>query len=229
MKFLNLSLLALICALAFTSCQKEVDGDLGPQTGGSGDSSKIDSSKMSYYSTTVGSWWKFKDTASGIITTNRLVNRTKTMNGILYTALTADGFPDTAWVAAPRPDYYMYAKGQGLNTGASFEILFHFLNDTASVGYTWQYTAGSGNGLTALIQTTIMERNITMTVAGKTYNNVMHTQLVWTYDMFGTLIDAMSYDYFIAKGVGIIKVRSHGLTLLSGFEACTDLIDYSIK
>lgn len=68
-----------------------------------------------------------------------------------------------------------------------------------------------------------------MTVQGKTYNNVIHTRLVLTYDVYGSTLDAMAYDYFTAKGIGIIKVRSEGLTLLSGFSACSDLIDYSIK
>jgi hypothetical protein len=136
---------------------------------------------------------------------------------------------DTGWMASPQPNYYLYAKGVSPNTGASYDILFHYLNDTASVGNSWQYTAGQGNGFTAYIQTTIIEHNLTMTVAGKSYNNVIHTRLVWTYDIFGTSLDAMMYDYFTAKGVGIIKVRSEGLTLISGFKACSDLIDYSIK
>jgi hypothetical protein len=42
-------------------------------------------------------------------------------------------------------------------------------------------------------------------------------------------MDFMSYDYFTAKGIGIIKVRSTGEGMLAGFTACSDLIDYSIK
>jgi hypothetical protein len=136
---------------------------------------------------------------------------------------------DTAWIASPKPNYYLYAKGISPNTGASYDVTFHYLNDTASVGYNWQYLAGQGNGFTAYIQTIIVERNISMTVAGKSFTNVTHTRLIWSYDILGTVMEVMSYDYFIAKDVGIIKVRSEGLNLLSGFKACSDLIDYSIK
>lgn len=228
MKKIDLALFILFASLFLISCQKEVSTELGTQTGGSGVGS---GNKTSYNPTTTGSWWKYKDTASGIISTDTMLKRTNTINGIVYTAMIGQNamLKDTAWVASPQPNYYMYEKGVSPNTGASYDMLFHYLNDTAAVGSYWQYTAGQGNGFTALIQTTIVERNISMTVAGKSYSNVIHTRLVLTYDVYGSSLDAMAYDYFTAKGIGIIKVRSEGLTLLSGFKACSDLIDYSIK
>lgn len=228
MKKINLALLVFFAPLFLISCQKEVSTELGTQTGGTGVGS---GNKTSYNPTTAGSWWKYKDTASGIISTDTMLKRTNTINGIVYTAMIGQNaiLKDTAWVASPQPNYYMYEKGVSPNTGASYDMLFHYLNDTAAVGSNWQYTAGQGNGFTALIQTTIVERNISITVAGKSYSNVIHTRLVLTYDVYGSSLDAMAYDYFTAKGIGIIKVRSEGLTLLSGFKACSDLIDYSIK
>ena len=212
---------SLVVSLVFISCQRDPVSP-NPQTGGN-------NSATSYNPTTVGSWWKYKDSTTGGLSTTTIANRTKTINGILYSAMVSDMAPDTAWASSAQPNYYTYAKGISPNTGASYDILFHYLNDTASVGYSWRYTAGQGNGFTAYIRTTILERNISMTVAGKSYNNVIHTRVLWTYDVVGTLMDAMVYDYFIAKGVGIIKVRSEGLTLLAGFKGCSDLIDYGIK
>ncbi|HWI92068.1 MAG TPA: hypothetical protein VNT20_12380 [Flavisolibacter sp.] len=227
MKKLNSVLLFFLASLLLTSCQKELSSELHPQTGGSGTGV---SDKTSYSPTTTGTWWKYKDTTSGSISTSSIVNRAKLVSGITYKALVNDvNKTDTGWMASPQPNYYLYVKGVSPNTGASYDMLFHYLNDTASIGNNWHYTAGQGNGFTANIQTTIVERNITMTVAGKTYNNVIHTQLILTYDIFGTDFDAMMYDYFTAKGIGVIKVRSEGLSLLSGFKACSDLIDYSIK
>ena len=221
------TLLLILSSLFIISCQKEVSPDTITQTGGNGGRA---GGTGSYYPTTTGSWWMYKDTTTGMTTTSTVVNRNKTINSIVYKAMMNNvSSTDTGWIASPQPNYYMYQKGVSPNTGASYDVLFHYLNDTASVGYKWQYMAGQGNGFTAHIQTTIKERNITMTVAGKSYNNVIHTELIWTYDIFGTAMDAMQYDYYIAKDVGIIKVRSEGLTLLSGFRACTDLIDYSIK
>lgn len=219
------ALLFVLASMLVISCQKEISGEIISLTGGNSTGNKD-----SYSPTTTGTWWKYKDSTSGITTTTTIADRTKTVNGIVYKAMVGDaGTTDTGWIASPQPDYYIYQKGVSPNSGASYDVLFHYLNDTASVGSHWKYQAGQGNGFTAFIETTIMERNITMTVAGKSYQDVIHTQLVWTYEIFGQAIDAMQYDYFTAKGVGIIKIRSTGLTLLSGFQACTDLVDYSIK
>ncbi|HEX6914374.1 MAG TPA: hypothetical protein VF145_03995, partial [Chitinophagaceae bacterium] len=148
---------------------------------------------------------------------------------IQFSAYDPGSNPDTGWAASPVPNYYMAAKGNSPNSGAPYDILFHFLNDTASVGYNWQYVAGQGNGFTAHIKTTIIEKGITMTVAGKSYSNVIHTRLELIYDVFGTMTPSGSYDYFIAKGVGIIKIRSDIGMFGMTFQACSDLVDYSIK
>ena len=224
MSKLKFAFLFVLVSFILISCQKETDSP-GP-TGGNGQGN---GNTTSYNPTTVGTWWKYKDSTSGGLSTSTIANRTKTINGILYSAMVSDIAPDTGWASSAQPNYYVYAKGISPNTGASYDILFHYLNDTASVGYSWRYIAGQGNGFTAYIRTTISERNMSMTVAGKSYTNVIHTRVLWTYDVFGSLMDAMVYDYFIAKGVGIIKVRSEGLTLLAGFKGCSDLIDYRIK
>jgi hypothetical protein len=223
------ALLFLSACLFLMSCQKEVDDILSP-SGGNGTGTGTNSG-ASYNPTTTGTWWKHKDSTSGMTSTSTIVNRTKTVNTIVYTAMvgTNGTITDTGWIASPRPNYYLYQKGVSPNTGAAYDMMFHYLNDTAAVGYTWQYTAGQGNGFTAYIQTTIVERNISMTVSGKSFTNVMHTRLTLSYDILGSVMDFMTYDYFVAKGVGIIKVRSEGLGLLGGFKACSDLIDYSIK
>lgn len=211
------------------SCQKEVDPNtLSPGGGNGGGGSNT---QGSFHPTSVGSWWKYKDSATGSISTSTIVNRTKTINGILYTAMIGENAVqrDTGWIASPQPNYYMYIKGISPNTGASYDVTFHYLNDTASVGYKWQYMAGQGNGFTAYIQTIIVERNISMTVGGKSFNNVIHTRLIWSYDILGTVMEFVSYDYFIAKGVGVIKVRAEGTNIFSGVKSCSDLVDYSIK
>jgi hypothetical protein len=225
----GIPILLIFISLCLLSCQKEVDPDTLSPGGGNGGGNN--NTQGSFHPTSVGSWWKYKDTASGSISTSTIVNRTKTINSILYTAMVSENADqkDTAWIASPQPNYYMYAKGISPNTGASYDVTFHYLNDTASVGYNWQYLAGQGNGFTAYIQTIIVERNISMSVAGKSFTNVTHTRLIWSYDILGTIMEFMSYEYFIAKSVGIIKVRSEGQNLLSGFKACSDLIDYSIK
>lgn len=153
------------------------------------------------------------------------------MKGVLYTALVTvmNTQSDTSLAASPHPNYYLTAKGVS-PSGGSYDLLFHYLNDTASIGYHWQYNAGNGSGFAALIKTTIVAKNLTMTVAGKTYSNVIQTRLDRTYDLLGSPMDMGNYNYFIAKGVGIIKVRSDlnmmGVPII---QTSSDLIDYSIK
>lgn len=227
------SVALLMGALFLFSCQKEVSFDDPTQTnngnsGGTGGTGNA--TRNSYFPLTNGSWWKYKDSLTGTTSVGTASNVTKTINNILYSAIvTAMGTQtDTSWAASPQPNYYMTAKGVS-PSGGTYDILFHYLNDTASVGYNWQYNAGNGNGFTALIKTTIVAKGLTMTVAGKTYNDVIQTRLDLSYDV-GTIMDFGSYNYYTAKGVGVIKVRTKlemmGITMV---ETCSDLIDYNIK
>ena len=228
-------LLCICSSIFFFSCQKEIDFT-DPSQGnnggtGSGGNGGTGSASDSYYPLTKDSWWKYKDSLTGTVTDGKAISRTKTINGIVYTAIVPVTAPatDTAWFAAPRPNYYITQKGVS-PSGNSFDITFHYLNDTASVGYNWQYNAGQGNGFTAFIKTTIMEKNINMTVAGKNYTNVIHTRLVLSYDVLGTITDFGVYDYYTAKGIGIIKIGTElsmfGMIML---QTSADLLDYSIK
>ncbi len=70
---------------------------------------------------------------------------------------------------------------------------------------------------------------MTMTVAGKSYSNIIQSRLILSYNILGMEMEAATYDYYTAKGVGVIRVRTtidnNGLS----FNGCTDLIDYNIK
>jgi len=229
-------LLLCVCSTLFLlSCQKEVDFTDPSQGGGSSSGGNSGGSgtgtSNSYYPLTKDSWWKYKDSLTGTVSDGKVVDRTKTMNGIVYTAIVPISVPatDTAWFAAPRPNYYLKQKGVS-PSGGSYDVLFHYLNDTASIGYNWRYMAGQGNGFIAYIKTTIVEKGISMTVAGKNYTNVIHTRLDLSYDILGSIEDFGSYDYFIAKGIGIIKIRTElsmlGIVMV---QTSADLLDYSIK
>lgn len=225
-------LLLLLCiAFAFASCQKDPDITLPPDSTNGGSGGGGSTSNDSYYPLTKDSWWKYKDSLTGTVSDGKAVARTKTAGGIQFTAIVPMSRPstDTTWFAAPRPNYYCYYKGIS-PSGATIDILFHYLNDTASAGYSWRYNAGSGNGFTAFVTTTIVEKLSSMTVAGKTHKSVIHSRLALSYDMLGSIMDMGTYDFFTAKGVGIIKVRSDlsfmGQTLM---KTSSDLVDYSIK
>jgi hypothetical protein len=115
-----------------------------------------------------------------------------------------------------------------LNNGTVTTIEFIHLNDTASIGYTWTDNMAPVNGLAARFIGTIMERNISKTVAGKNFTNVMHTQLNLEYEIpFMGWTNFAVYDYYVAKGVGIIRIET--FSAIAGVTTVSDLIDYSIK
>ena len=220
---------ALFCFVIFLfSCQQEVDPDL--ITDPTNPTNPVNSAE-SYHPLSANSFWKFRDSATNTISTLKAINVTKSINGRTYTAiLNMYGAQiDTVWAASPKPNYYYNMKGFSPNTGAPFDLLFHYLNDTAAVGTSWDYNAGHGNGFTALMTTTIMAKNMTMTIAGKTYTNVIHTRLDLSYDLMGMVTDFGFYDYYISKGVGIVRIR--GELDAFGFVnvSCSDLVDHDIQ
>jgi len=219
--------LLLLASFILVACQKEIDETTTEGGGGPGGNPVTGTS---YNPLSTGSWWKWKDTASGATTTSTVINKNKTANNIVYTALLSDNGSrtDTAWAASPRPNYYLAAQGVSPNTGAPYDLVFHFLNDTASVGYSWQYNAGQGNGFTSLIKTTIIAKGLSMTVEGKNYTDVIHTKLDLSYDIFGMVMQFATYDYFTARGVGIIKVRTDINAFGTSMQTCMNLVDHKI-
>lgn len=197
--------------LALLSCQKEV-GFGSPVTGNTGgNGTNTGNATGSYHPLTAGSYWKYKDTASGAEAMQKATATLRSINGRNYTAVVAvpgGTANDTTWMASTTPDYYMYLDAVNPTSGSAAQILFHYLNDSLPVGANWTYVAGQGNGYTANIKTSIVARGLTMTIQGKTYNNVIHTTQAISYLMFGQNMDMGTYDYYISKGVGIIKVRA---------------------
>jgi hypothetical protein len=219
--------LLLIASLTLVACQKEIE-DPNSTSNNNGNNGN-NNSQDSYHPLTVGSWWKWKDSANGAVTTNTVLNVTKTINNVVFNGMlgSGSGQVDTGWAASPKPNYYYAAEGASPN-GAPFDLLFHYLNDTASVGHTWEYNAGQGNGFTATIKTTIIAKNLSMTVEGKNYTSIIQTRLVMSYNIFGLVMEFGSYDYFTAKGVGIIKIISKLGVSGAVFENCTNLVDHKI-
>jgi len=115
--------------------------------------------------------------------------------------------------------------------GVSPAIELQLLNDTASVGYQWitQPTDNGkiGNKLARTVNT-IKEKNIEHIIQGKTFTDVTHTQVLLQYDSndgygYQTTI---TYDFYLAKGIGLIENDANTLNVLHETET---LFDYTIK
>lgn len=159
MRKIILHLWVALAVFSLVGCQKEVDNPLSPTTNNP-------SNTASYQPLSANSYWKYKDSLSGSISQATMLNKTRLINNRKYTAAlnTMSQQSDTSWMAVEGPNYYSFADVVSPNSGAPATLLFHFLNDTASVGYSWQYNAGHGNNTPAIIKTTIMERGISHTV-----------------------------------------------------------------
>ena len=101
------------------------------------------------------------------------------------------------------------------NAAAGLTIEFQFLNDTTAAGHSWisSPTAnGLVNGVPARTVNTIKEVNISKTVGGITFKNVIHTEIDLQYDYGGGYESSAVYEFYFAKGVGMIE----NATIISG-------------
>ncbi|WP_127128572.1 hypothetical protein [Pseudoflavitalea rhizosphaerae] len=221
-------LYSLILSIFVTGCQKDIDGELP------GDDDNNPRAADTYLPLTKGTTWKYKETGfADAEYTMTVTDRKQTVNNINFTVVTSDfqGTVVEGLMAQKGANYYIKQSGNSPNTGASFDFTMLFLNDKEAAGYTWDFNGGQGGGFTAKIPGKIIERDLSMTVAGKNYTNVIHTQLTLAYEMpvVGTT-DFMIYDYYVAKGVGIIKIDSEtppGIPV--SVTSVVELQDYSIK
>lgn len=134
---------------------------------------------------------------------------------------------DTLFYAKNQHDYYLYT-----NTGTSdadnvdMEILF--LKDDASVGDTWLLPAGSAGGFALKCYGKILEKDMNITVAGTTYNHVIHSYVEIRKPFFFTYIVVNKQDFYTAKNIGIVKNVSN-ILLPTSSTSITNITDYKIK
>lgn len=231
-------LLQLLAIIAFitgiVSCQKEFEIQGLPATNTSPttpDSSSTpgnnngSNSTGNYQPLTKDSYWKYKDSASGTIYTQTATAVTRTIEGRNFTAFkSTNGGADTVYFSTDSHNYYMYAAVSSANSSGAF--LMHYLNDTVPVGKGWEYVAGEGNGLQATVTATVIEKGISLVVNNVNYTNVIHTNLVFSYEMLGPI---SNYDIYVAKDIGIIKLQTKGVGLTAGVEITSYLTEYKIK
>lgn len=225
-------ILVSLFLLGFTagmmSCQKEITPlDPSELPGGTPGDTTVKSED--YLPLTAGTYWKYKDSTTQVISTVTLTADTVNIDNRRFTVAinTSPTSTDSSYYTKEGADYYMLTKGASPTDSGQF--LFHFLNDTAAAGSSWEYLAGQANGFDAYVKTTIVEKEISLVVNNKTFTNVIHTQLDLTYDIFGTLTPAGSYHYYMAKGIGIIRVRADLGFLGTTYSTVSDLIEYQIK
>jgi hypothetical protein len=226
----------LAIALLVVSCGKEISTETNgtpPAGNGNGTQTGADT----YQPSGKNSYWKYK--LSGDFPGESTITskgEQRTVNGIACTVYSGVGTGSQAGVAetllgVKGNDYFSILKGASPTTGALVDITFLYLNDALPEGGSWKHTAGTGNGFTAFTPGKVLEKGITVVVEGKTYKDVIHTQIELQYELpvFGILTFA-TYDYYVAKNVGIIRILSQGDEVYGGgITSDMTLVQYSIK
>jgi hypothetical protein len=217
MKKILLTVLS-VTVIAFAGCKKDSSNKPSATT------------SNTYLPVTKGSTWTYNDVTAGKSDTRTitLTGATTQINGKTYDNITINTVSSgntTGYLFASNHQYAMRVLGP--QVAITLELQLGLDNQTA--GYSWTTTPtddGKVEGFPTRLVNTIKETGITKTVNGKSYSNVIHTQANLQYD-FGTgYTTAGTYDYYLAKGVGLIELtlNMNG----SNYETET-LSSYSIK
>ena len=175
----------------------------------------------SYQPVTKGTYWKY-NTASGT-SIRTMTGETAVFKGKTYYKFTAEfnyKGASLAYYGQQNGDYFLYSVEPVIGEDEAL-----YLKENAAVGDTWIQDVASYNGIKVRNIGKIIEKNINRVVLGKTYNNVIHTQILVQSSPLGstTYSDAQTINYYIAKGIGIIDVSdSTGPSILK-------LTEYAIK
>lgn len=100
------------------------------------------------------------------------------------------------------------------STDFQMGLELEYLNDTAKVRHTWSKDflddSDSEEARIKRITTVIMGRDMTKTVRGKVYKDVIHTRLTVSISGLDAFEEVARYDFYIAKAIGIIQIDSEG-------------------
>jgi hypothetical protein len=221
MKTVFFGFIAVAFLITFGSCSKELSVENNIDTTGT-----IIVPDTTYQPLEAGSSWVYQDSATGVTTTLSATDSDTIVNGQSYTVFHALSGGQTAdqYFSISSHDYFSFGVfGYGLPSVVSL-----YLNDTASAGYNWQVSAGTFNGYPAQIQGQIIDTGLIVTIGSNTFPNVIHSQVNMQYNVgSGFQTPYATYDYYVAKGVGIIKIQ---LSIPSvPLQATLNLVSYSIQ
>ncbi|MBF9252551.1 hypothetical protein I2I11_04530 [Pontibacter sp. 172403-2] len=186
------------------SCGKEDDPEAAP------------GAELDYLPTTTGSTWTYGGISPYTLT---VTGTTSVINGKTYHEM------ESKQGTSVNKSYVLKEKGVYTAVGmvpavGSLEIAI--LKEETPVGEPWEQTT-SINGIDTKMTLTIVEKNVSKTVEGKTYNNVINVKMETSYIFMGEDLGVgLTTHYYFSKGIGLI---------LSDFGANgqVPLLTYNIK
>jgi hypothetical protein len=174
-----------------------------------------------YFPFTLNSWWSYDDLTSPPDTITRTVTGTKTLAGNTYSKIEEKDaigmLDDSIFYRKSGNDYYEYALADKYNYVISFdasqygEILF--LRTNLPAGATWlsaEFTGTvSGTSTKIRYNFTVTNPDATITLGGRTYNNVYQVSMKPQQLTGSTWTDVgETWLFYYAKGVGLIYEKN---------------------
>lgn len=223
------TLISISFIILMFSCTKEITSD-------SLNASSSDNAQTAltntYLPLTKGTFWKYQiKTDNKPAETSRLtvLGIQKKINNKNYQTIQSvtGKDKDTVYYARDNHNYYVYTN-EGLADDDEIKLEILFLKDNASVGDTWNESAGTANGFSLNCYGKIINTNTTVVFADTTYKNVIHSYIEIRKPFFFTYIVVNRQDFYTAKGIGIIKNTSD-ILLPTKSTTLTNVTSYSIK
>lgn len=190
----------------------------------------IPSNASPYYPIGKGSVWKYvlefpenlPDTSAHVLTGDSSFIKGK----VYRTALSISKLYGTTYDYVHNSNHIIISRTTLTVLGSTVNM--QILNDTLQVGGTWSIPTtdnGTIDGVPTRLNGIIIERDISKTVNGVAFPNVIHTRVDLQYDRGAGFTTETVYDFFIAKDVGLILTEA----VTDGQLSTSRLIDYTIN
>ncbi|RFM30003.1 hypothetical protein DXN05_03255 [Deminuibacter soli] len=209
--------------VAFVSCSKNSDSPAPDPV----------VTRPDYQPGTKGSYWKYKDSATGDVYTQTVLDSTAVFDNITYKAIASSGpGGDTRlFYAKLASKYYLHTSFSIDDTNVPFTL--NYLDDSVATGTSWTTTTNinySGTAIPVQVKTTILEKNLTKTVNGKQYTNIIHSSVVASFNVL-IVNGSITSDYYCAPGLGIIRTEIKSSGSLPGLPGAqvSELTEYKIQ
>lgn len=214
-KYLVIISAAIVCC--YVSCRKDPGNGAPP-------------SSNSYMPVTAGSTWTYffneQNTTDTLIV--KMTGATSTQDGkIYYNATTTSKKFGGSTLYFYQANHVFITRNLNAYANATLELQLY--NDTATVNHPWVYLPtddGKVNGVPARAISTIEQKGETKLFAGKTFTDVVHVEVDIQYDLGSGYQTVLKYDYYLAKGIGIL---GYNLTALNQFVELEGILDYNVK
>jgi hypothetical protein len=225
---LILGIFLVLTTFTFTSCETEpLDDDIDTSNPNPGGGNGGGVSTGDYWPTALNNQWIFKQ--DGVVQEPMKIVSINSINSYTYYTFdqlfgTSEEGTTAGVVARIRKnsgDYFIKIEDFTFDTGfgitgtlTGYEMLI--LKDYLNVNQTWSGSftqTASFTGIPGTTQTTtytgvILEKNITVTVNGTSYTNVIKSKITQTVVSPGSPTATVATDYWFAKDIGPIKAVS---------------------